>query len=236
MTGAGETLEADSTPHRRGLMLVLSSPSGAGKSTLTRRLLEIEPDLQLSISMTTRQRRRSELDGRDYCFISSDEFERLEAEGAFLECATVHGNRYGTLRAPVEEALGKGRDIVFDIDWQGTQQIARQMPDDIVRVFILPPSITALRSRLERRAEDDHVTIERRLAKARDEIRHWPEYDYVVVNDDLSAAFAEVRSILAAERERRSSVPKGDVEGPGGVTPRAARHDVEKLVGKLLAG
>ena len=189
---------------RRGLMLVLSSPSGAGKSTISRLLLEQEVDLDLSISVTTRPRRPSEVDGVHYHFIAPDAFAAMRDRRELLEWAEVHGNLYATPRKPVEAALARGRDMLFDIDWQGTQQIARAMPDDVVRVFLLPPSMAELRARLERRAEDDRQVIARRLANARTEIGHWREYDYVIVNDDLQHSLAAVRAVLQAERLRRT--------------------------------
>lgn len=189
-------------------MLVLSSPSGAGKSTLTRSLLKSDTDLELSISMTTRRRRHSEIDGQHYHFIDAKRFAQMYEAGEFLESAEVHGNRYGTPREPVEAALNGGRDVVFDIDWQGTQQIAKQMPDDLVKVFILPPSMAELKARLERRAEDDADVIRRRLEAARGEIEHWPEYDYVIVNDDLNRSLEDVRAILRAERLKRIRQPQ----------------------------
>ncbi len=188
-------------------MLVLSSPSGAGKSTLTRSLLKTDPALDLSISMTTRQRRHSEIDGQHYHFIDAKRFVRMRDAGEFLESAEVHGNHYGTPREPVEAALAAGRDIIFDIDWQGTQQIAAQLPDDLVTVFVLPPSMAELKARLERRAEDDPAVIARRLGAARDEIAHWAEYDYVVINDDLDRSLHDVQAILGAERLRRVRQP-----------------------------
>lgn len=188
---------------RRGLMLVLSSPSGAGKSTLARNLLALEPDLLLSISVTTRQRRQSEVDGVHYNFIDAKRFADMRERGELLEWAEVHGNLYATPRAAVEEALADGRDVLFDIDWQGTRQIADAMPKDIVRVFVLPPSMAELRARLERRAEDPSEVIDRRLANARDEIRRWQDYEYVIVNDDLQRSLSAVRAILTAERQKR---------------------------------
>ncbi len=198
---------ADPEAGRRGLMLVLSSPSGAGKSTLSRTLLEDDRDLLLSISVTTRSRRPSEVEGVHYHFIDRRQFERLRDNGDLLESAEVHGNFYGTPRQPVEQALASGRDVLFDIDWQGTQQLGRALPDDLVRVFILPPSMAELRVRLLRRAEDNAEVIDRRLAAARDEIGHWGEYDYVIVNRDLNRSFAEVQSILRAERIKRFRRP-----------------------------
>jgi guanylate kinase len=191
---------------RRGLMLVLSSPSGAGKSTLAEQLLLDDSDLTLSVSVTTRPRRQSEIEGRHYHFIDERRFRRMAEHDELLEWAEVHGNFYGTPRAPVEQALASGRDVLFDIDWQGTLQIAEKMPRDLVRVFVLPPSMAELKARLERRAEDHSDVIARRLEAARQEIEHWREYDYVVVNDDLQRAFAKVKAILAAERIRRERV------------------------------
>jgi guanylate kinase len=192
---------------RRGLMLVLSSPSGAGKSTLTRILTARDDKLRLSISVTTRPRRHSEADGVHYHFIDVKKFRQMRQAGDLLESAEVHGNHYGTPRQQVEEALAAGRDVLFDIDWQGTQQLARAMPDDLVRVFVLPPSMEELQARLERRAEDHPEIIARRLAAGRDEIRHWEEYDYVIVNDDLDRSLHDVQAILAAERRRRIRQP-----------------------------
>jgi guanylate kinase len=188
---------------RRGLMFVLSSPSGAGKSTLARLLLQKDANLQHSISVTTRPRRSSEVDGRHYHFIDAGRFRRMADDGDLLEWAEVHGNLYGTPREPVEAALRAGRDVLFDIDWQGARQIAERAPADLVRVFVLPPSMPELRARLERRAEDAAEVIERRLRNARREIEQWRDYDYVVVNDDLERTFEVVTSILTAERIRR---------------------------------
>jgi guanylate kinase len=192
---------------RRGLMLVLSSPSGAGKTTLSRGLLAEEPDLALSVSATTRPPRPGEQQGRDYDFVASDHFEAMVADDAFLEWAEVFGNRYGTPRGPVEAAMATGRDILFDIDWQGTQQLKAKARDDVVSIFILPPSIEALRSRLQTRAQDGPSVIAARMARAVDEISHWAEYDYVLVNDSIETCLAQVRSILAAERLRRERQP-----------------------------
>ncbi len=192
---------------RRGLLLVLSSPSGAGKSTLARMLIETDGDLALSISITTRPRRPSEVDGVHYHFVDSARFNQMRERGELLEWAEVHGNLYGTPRAPVEQGLKMGGDVLFDIDWQGTRQIAEAMPDDIVRVFLLPPSMTELRARLERRAEDNVQAIHRRLANARAEIEHWNEYEYVIVNDDLQRSLESVRAILTAERQKRVRHP-----------------------------
>ena len=184
-------------------MLVLSSPSGAGKTTLARMLLEADRNIELSISVTTRPRRRGEIDGRDYHFIDPHRFEVMVKSGKLLEWAEVFGNRYGTPRRPVEQALRAGRDVLFDIDWQGTQQLGEKARTDLVSVFILPPTVPELERRLERRAQDSRDTIGARMAKAADEMSHWPEYDYVIVNRNKGEAFAEVRAILAAERLRR---------------------------------
>jgi guanylate kinase len=188
---------------RRGLMLVLSSPSGAGKTTLSRRLLEYDPNVELSISVTTRKRRPSEMEGRDYRFITRREFDDLVEKGELLEWAEVFDNYYGTPKKPVLEALAAGRDVLFDIDWQGTKQLKQVARDDIASVFVLPPSVLELERRLRTRAQDDYETIHRRMAKAANEMSHWNEYDYVVINHDLDQAFAEVASILAAERLKR---------------------------------
>ncbi len=200
---------------RRGIMLVLSSPSGAGKTTLTRNLLEQENiddpgKLELSVSVTTREKRASEIAGVHYHFIKKRQFETMRDRGELLEWATVHGNYYGTPRDPVEKALGEGRDVLFDIDWQGAQQLKEKMPDDVISVFVLPPSAAELRSRLERRAEDSEEIIARRLRNAAEEIQHWNEYDYVLVNRDLDKSFARMRAILTAERLKR--VQKPDLE------------------------
>jgi guanylate kinase len=196
---------------RRGIMLVVSSPSGAGKTTLTRNLLEQEENVSLSISVTTRARRASEIEGVHYRFISPRQFEVMRDSGDLLEWAEVHGNFYGTPREPVEAALKEGHDVLFDIDWQGTQQLYKAMRDDVVSVFVLPPSAEELKSRLERRAEDSADVIARRLRNAAEEIPHWPEYDYVLVNRDLDKSFARLRSILTAERLKRVARP--DIEG-----------------------
>jgi guanylate kinase len=195
---------------RRGLMLILSSPSGAGKTTLTRMLLQTkELDLTLSISVTTRQRRSSEVDGIHYTFISKAKFEQLRNGGELLEWAEVHGSFYGTPREPVEEVLRQGRDMLFDIDYQGTRQVKEKCAGDAVTIFILPPSMQELRARLERRAEDRREIIEARLHEARHEIRRWAEYDYVLVNDDLQRVFRELCAIRLAERRRTERARKG---------------------------
>lgn len=192
---------------RRGLILILSSPSGAGKTSISRAVLQEENDarpgsIHLSVSVTTRPRRPSEVDGVHYRFLSERRFESLRDQGELLEWAHVHGNFYGTPREPVEAALAAGRDVLFDIDWQGTLQVVERMRDDVVAVFILPPSADEQRSRLERRAEDSRDVIQRRLANARAEIAHWSDYDYVLVNRDLNASVEQVRAILHAERAR----------------------------------
>ena len=188
---------------RRGLMLVLSSPSGAGKTTLSRKLLAQESGIDLSISVTTRPKRRGEVNGRHYHFIDRKRFDQLARAGDLLEFAEVFGNFYGTPRKPVEKALKQGRDVLFDIDWQGTQQLGEKLPQDLVSVFVLPPSIPELERRLHTRAQDDDQVIRARMAKAGGEMTHWAEYDYVVVNRDFDRAFSEVRAILAAERLKR---------------------------------
>lgn len=192
---------------RRGLMLVISSPSGAGKSTIARNLLEADPEMSISVSVTTRQRRPSEIDGRHYHFKSIREFEAMRATDSLLEWAEVHGNFYGTPRDAVEAAMAAGRDMLFDIDWQGAQQLQEKMAGDVVSIFILPPSMAELQSRLHRRAEDSEEVIATRLANSRAEIEHWREYDYIVLNDDLDRAFSSVRAIVEAERLRRDRRP-----------------------------
>jgi guanylate kinase len=191
------------TVARRGLMLVLSSPSGAGKTTLSRMLLRADRHIDLSVSVTTRPQRPGEVDGRDYHFIDMVRFDSMVKSGKLMEWAEVFGHRYGTPRIPVEKALRAGRDVLFDIDWQGTQQLREKARDDLVSVFILPPSVTELQQRLERRAQDSRAIIAGRMAKAAGEMSHWPEYDYVIVNRDKKDAFAQVRAILAAERLKR---------------------------------
>ena len=200
-------MSAPSEIARRGIMLVVSSPSGAGKTTLTRSLLEQEENVGLSVSVTTRERRSSEIDGVHYHFISKRRFEAMRDSDELLEYAEVHGNYYGTPREEVEKTLNAGRDMLFDIDWQGAQQLKEKMRADIVSIFILPPSMKELKARLKRRAEDQEHVIETRLKNARNEIEHWKEYDFVIVNDDLDRAFAEVRGIVIAERLRRDRRP-----------------------------
>jgi guanylate kinase len=188
---------------RRGLMLVLSSPSGAGKSTLSRKLLAADSAVELSVSVTTRAPRTNEIDGRDYRFIDRARFDAMVKNDELLEWAEVFGNCYGTPRAPVEAALAAGRDVLFDIDWQGTQQLREKVRGDMASIFVLPPSIRELERRLHTRALDDENVIKGRMAKAGDELSHWAEYDYVIINDDIEAAFANVSAILAVERLRR---------------------------------
>lgn len=190
-------------PARRGLMLILSSPSGAGKTTLTRNL-KSENNLDLSISVTTRAKRPSEIEGVHYRFIDRTAFDTMRQHNDLLEWAEVHGNGYGTPRREVEASLAAGRDVLFDIDWQGTQQIVKKARADVVTIFILPPSMAELRSRLIRRAEDAEEVIVKRLANARDEIARWSQYDYVIVNHDLQTAYEQIKAILTAERLKRS--------------------------------
>jgi len=195
------------TIERRGVMLVLSSPSGAGKSTIARAILADEPRLEMSVSVTTRERRGSEINGQHYHFISLTDFERLDKTDALLESAEVHGNFYGTPRDAVEKALSNGKDMLFDIDYQGALQLMKKAPGDVVSIFVLPPSKSELEARLHRRAEDTETTINLRLENSKIEIPHWQDYDYVVINDDLDRAHNEVRSILTAERLRRDRRP-----------------------------
>ena len=195
---------------RRGVMMVLASPSGAGKSSISRAIFEQDPNISLSVSVTTRARRHDEIDGIHYHFIDVAAYDRMRQDGELLENAEVHGNFYGTPRAHVEEKLAKGRDILFDIDWQGTLQLLKKARDDMVTIFILPPSIRELRKRLERRAQDSKETIETRLKNARIEMEHWKEYDYVLVNEDLDQSCARVRSILAAARQKRDRFTQMD--------------------------
>ena len=192
------------TIHRRGFLLVLSSPSGAGKTTITHRLLERDSGLALSVSVTTRPPRPSEIDGKDYCFIDQARFDAMVAGAELLEHATVFGHCYGTPRRPIEAALAAGRDVVTDIDWQGTQQLSESVPHDLVTVFVLPPSMAALESRLRRRAQDSAAVVAARMAKSAEEMSHWSEYDYVIVNHDIDDSVAEVQAIVTAERLRRT--------------------------------
>ena len=189
---------------RRGLMLVLSSPSGAGKTTLAHGLLDIEPSLEVSVSVTTRPLRPGEVKGKDYIFVDDDSFRTMRDKGEFLEWALVFDHFYGTPRKPVEDALTAGRDILFDIDWQGTAQLVKTSERDLVSIFILPPSAAALEERLKSRAQDTAETVRRRMAGASNEIQHWMEYGYVVVNSDIDESLASIRAILDAERLRRT--------------------------------
>ncbi len=189
---------------RRGLMLVLSSPSGAGKTTLSKKLLEVDRKITLSVSATTRPMRPGEAHGKDYHFITHDEFAAWVAGGKFLEHATVFGQRYGTPAHLVTDALAAGRDVLFDIDWQGTQQLKEKMRDDLVSIFILPPSHAELERRLKARASDSDEVVAARMAKAADEISHWPEYDYIIVNTDIEKALFDIQAILNAERLKRA--------------------------------
>jgi guanylate kinase len=192
---------------RRGLLLILSSPSGAGKSTLAKQLMAWDPAIRFSVSATTRQPRLGEVDGKDYFFVSRDDFLRQARDGQMLEHAEVFGNFYGSPRAPVVAALENGKDVLFDVDWQGGQQIRQAMRDDAVLVFVLPPSIAELEKRLKGRAQDSADVVADRMSKSRDEISHWAEYDYVLVNKDLPAAFEDLKSIVTAERLRRDRQP-----------------------------
>ncbi|MBI2236203.1 MAG: guanylate kinase [Magnetospirillum sp.] len=189
--------------NRRGLMLVLSSPSGAGKTTISRALLERDGHITMSVSATTRPPRPGETDGRDYHFLDVPRFQSMVAAGEFLEHARVFDNYYGTPTAPVESALASGRDVLFDIDWQGTQQMAENARDDLVAIFILPPSVAELERRLRSRAQDADEVVRKRMAKAGDEMSHWREYDYIIVNTDVDRSVAAVEAILAAERLKR---------------------------------
>jgi guanylate kinase len=196
-----------SDPHafnRRGILFIVSSPSGAGKSTIARKLLAAEPGLEMSVSATTRSPRPGEEDGRDYHFVGVEDFKAKVAANQFLEWAHVFGHRYGTPKAPVEHALSEGRDVLFDIDWQGAQQLYQQAGGDVVRIFIFPPSMEELERRLRARRTDSNDVIESRMSRAAGEISHWDGYDYVLVNDDADACFEKVRIILNAEREKRS--------------------------------
>ena len=206
---------------RRGMILILSSPSGAGKTTLTRMLMQDSAlDLTLSVSVTTRKQRSSEVDGIHYRFlVERGDFERMKAAGELLELAEVHGNGYGTPRAPVEKVLAQGRDMLFDVDWQGAKQVRERLGDDVVSIFVLPPSMRELRARLERRAEDTASSIEARFDSARREIERWRDYHYVVVNDDLKRAYSDVTAIVTAERLRTRRIQAG----------------VEQLVERLMA-
>lgn len=188
---------------RRGLMIVLSSPSGAGKSTLTRALLKENKDMTMSVSATTRRPRPGEIDGQDYFFVEKEEFSSMIDEAQFLEHAKVFDNFYGTPRGPVEAALEDAQDVIFDIDWQGAQQLTQAAADDLVKIFILPPDMRELEKRLRTRAQDSAAVIAKRMSKSEAEISHWAEYDYVIVNEDIETAMSELRAIIAAERMKR---------------------------------
>ena len=195
---------ATNTLQRRGLMFILSSPSGAGKPTISRMLLERDPEIKLSVSATTRPMREGEVDGKDYHFVSREQFDQMVENSEFLEWATVFSNSYGTPKAQVKAGLREGQDYLFDIDWQGTQQLYQKMETDVVRVFILPPSLEELQRRLTGRGTDSAEVIKARMDRARAEISHWDGYDYVVVNDDVESCYAQVCEILHAERMRRA--------------------------------
>jgi len=184
-------------------MLVLSSPSGAGKSTISRALLNRDPDISMSVSVTTRPMRPGETEGEDYIFVDQEKFKQMAVAGEFLEHATVFENSYGTPKGPVEEILKQGRDVLFDVDWQGTQQLAENARKDLVSVFILPPSVNELEKRLNNRAQDSEEVVQKRMARAASEMSHWAEYDYVIVNEDVEASVARVEAILVAERLKR---------------------------------
>jgi guanylate kinase len=188
-------------------MLVLSSPSGAGKTTLSRRLLQSDSNIVMSVSATTRPPRPNEIDGQDYFFVTPAKFDAMAAAGEFLEHATVFGNKYGTPRAPVMAALEAGKDVLFDIDWQGTQQLKQQARDDLASVFVIPPSKAELERRLRIRAQDSDTVVRERMAKANDELSHWAEYDYLLMNDDIQHALGQLEEILRVERSRRSRQP-----------------------------
>jgi guanylate kinase len=203
MVGREQSVSKGSAIARHGLMLVLSSPSGAGKTTLSRKLLDADPQVELSVSVTTRRQRPGEVDGRDYHFIDRAQFDAMVKQGELLEWAEVFGHCYGTPRAPVEACLARGHDVLFDIDWQGTQQLREKADRDLATIFVLPPSIPDLERRLRTRAQDSDAVIGSRMERAADEMSHWAEYDYVIINRDIDQAFADIRAILAAERLRR---------------------------------
>jgi guanylate kinase len=203
MSGMRDETSGLTRIQRRGLMLVLSSPSGAGKTTISRKLLGLEPNLTMSVSATTRPMRPGEREGIDYHFVEIGAFRSMIERKDFLEHAKVFDNHYGTPKGPVEAALRRGQDVLFDIDWQGTQQVAQAARDDLVSVFILPPSTRELEQRLKSRAQDSAEVVARRMAKAADEMSHWAEYDYIIVNRDIEASVTQVRSILTAERLKR---------------------------------
>jgi len=195
---------AEPSIKRRGLLLVLSSPSGAGKTTISRKLFETDGKLAMSVSVTTRPKRPGEIDGKHYHFVARKKFDQMVAQGELLEHAVVFGNCYGTPRGPVMQALESGQDIISDVDWQGTQQLKQNVGADVVAVFVLPPTIEALKERLQSRAQDSADVVQERMAKSSDEMSHWAEYDYVIVNDNLDASLRQVQAILEAERKRRT--------------------------------
>ena len=204
-----DAVESIEQVRRRGMLFILSSPSGAGKTTLAKRLMEADPDVTLSVSATTRQPREGEVDGVDYHFVTKDAFAKMVVDGEMLEHATVFDNYYGSPRAPVEKVLSEGRDVLFDVDWQGAQQIRDSMKTDVVSVFILPPSVEELESRLRNRGLDDDATIRKRMDKSLAEMEHWPEYDYVLINSELKACESQLGSVLAAERLKRRRREEG---------------------------
>ena len=204
-----DAVESIEQVRRRGMLFILSSPSGAGKTTLAKRLMEADPDVTLSVSATTRQPREGEVDGVDYHFVTKDTFAKMVVDGEMLEHATVFDNYYGSPRAPVEKVLSEGRDVLFDVDWQGAQQIRDSMKNDVVSVFILPPSVEELESRLRNRGLDDDATIRKRMDKSLAEMEHWPEYDYVLINSELKACESQLGSVLAAERLKRRRREEG---------------------------
>lgn len=217
-------MSSDETHPRRGLLVILSSPSGAGKSTLAKRMMRWDPSLSFSVSATTRAPREGEVDGREYYFKSRDEFQQMVESGEMLEHAEVFGNLYGSPKAPVEAAITEGRDVLFDIDWQGGQQITGSaLNEAVVSIFILPPSIAELERRLNSRGQDSAEVIAGRMTKSRDEISHWAEYDYVLVNDDLDECEAQLKTILEAERLKRMRRP-GLVETVRGLNAEFSEH------------
>ena len=217
---------------RRGLLIVISSPSGAGKTTLARRLREEFPSIGFSVSLTTRRPREGEVDGVDYSFVDRETFDRMIAERALAEWAEVHGNWYGTSRAAVEGALSQGRDMIFDIDWQGSRALAEQWPADVIKIFVLPPSLAVLESRLRGRRTDDAHVIERRLRRAVEEMEHYPEYDHLLVNDDLEEAYETLRAIYLVHRHGDGA---GVAEAPRALAERAAASRAEAMAERARA-
>jgi len=204
-----DAVESIEQVRRRGMLFILSSPSGAGKTTLAKRLMEADPDVTLSVSATTRKPREGEVDGVDYHFVNKDEFAKMVVDGEMLEHATVFDNYYGSPRAPVEKVLAEGRDVLFDVDWQGAQQIRDSVKDDVVSVFILPPSVEELEARLRSRGLDDEATIRNRMDKSIAEMLNWPDYDYVLINTDLDTCESQLGSVLAAERLKKTRREEG---------------------------